>query len=231
MSFCTSCGTKIEPTSQFCTGCGTKTEVGQKAANPSTQAAATPVAAAQPTVAPPAVQPVVTKSSSPVVKIVIIVVVILVGLGIVSAAITGYMAYKVKKAIGVDAAGNVTSVDTPFGKISSETNAGKVAENLGIAIYPGAKALEGASAGTFGNVSFGGAEFETSDPMDKVAQFYKNSYPKAAFAGSDENNFSMMVGTPDGLITIALESSDGKTIIRLGKTTADGSSSSSSAEE
>lgn len=227
MGFCTNCGNKIEDAAQFCTSCGTRTSAtpsggsSQPAAAavspaPSVQAAGPAQASAvQP------VHPVSGKSGGGAIKIVLIVVGIIVFLGILAAGVAGYVAYKAKKAIQVS--GDGTTVTTPWGSVSSNnTDGAKIAQDLGVAVYPGAKALEGASVASFGNVSFGGAEFETSDPIDKVEAFYKSRFPKSTMSASTETDRTMMVVTDKGWVTVVLEPIDGGTRIKIAKTTATG---------
>jgi hypothetical protein len=169
------------------------------------------------------VQPVAGKSGGGAVKIILIVVAILVFFAILVAGVVGYLAYKAKKAIQVT--GDGTTVTTPWGNISaSDSDGAKIAQDLGVEVYPGAKALEGASMASFGNVSFGGAEFETSDPIDKVEAFYKSRFPKSTMSASTETDRTLMVVTDKGWVTVVLEPTDNGTKIRIAKTTATGES-------
>lgn len=168
---------------------------------------------------------------SPAVKIILIIVAVLVLLGIIGAAAMSYFAYKVTNSVKVDESGQVTSVETPWGKVTADNDAAKVAGNLGVEVYPGAKGMEGASGGSFGDISFGSAEFETSDSLEKVAEFYKSKYTKGTWAANSENDFSMLIGSDNAMITISAERVDEKTIIRIGKTTAATTGQSSGSEE
>ncbi|HYH00595.1 MAG TPA: zinc ribbon domain-containing protein [Terriglobales bacterium] len=227
MGFCTNCGNKIDDAAQFCTGCGTRTSTAVSSGT-SQQAAA----AASPAPAPTtpvqtsetkpvqAVQPVSSKSGGSAVKIILIVVAILVGLGILSAGIVGYLAYKAKKSFQVSEDG--ATVSTPWGTVTSNNDASKIAQDLGVEVYPGAKALEGASAASFGNVSFGSADFETSDSIDKVEAFYKSRFPKSTMSASTETDRTLMVVTDKGWVTVVLEQGDGVTKIRIARTAATG---------
>lgn len=166
------------------------------------------------------IQPVASKSGGGALKIVLIIVAIVVGLGIISAGVAGYLAYRASKAFHVTEDGS--TVTTPWGNVSSNTDAGKVAAELGVEVYPGAKALEGASVASFGNVSFGSAEFETSDAIDKVEAFYKNRFPKSTMSASTETDRTLMVVTDKGWVTVVLEPLDSGTRIKIAKTAASG---------
>lgn len=228
MGFCTNCGNKIEDAAQFCTSCGTRMSAAASGGTSQPAAAAVSPAPVAQTPAPAQVssvqpvQPVAGKSGGAV-KIILIVVAILVFFAILAAGVVGYVAYKAKKAIQVT--GDGTTVTTPWGNISASDNDGaKIAQDLGVEVYPGAKALEGASMASFGNVSFGGAEFETSDPIDKVEAFYKSRFPKSTMSASTETDRTLMVVTDKGWVTVVLEPTDDGTKIKIAKTTATGES-------
>lgn len=221
MGFCTNCGTKLDDAQQFCTSCGAR----QGDSAPVATAPVATSAAAAPSPAPVAqaqpIQPATTNSGGGALKIVLIIVGVLVLLGVIAGGVVAYIGYRASKAIKVDENGKATSIETPWGKVSTNQDVNKAAEQLGVAVYPGATALEGSGAVSFGdNLSFGNAEFETSDSLDKVEQFYKNQFPKGTFIPVDENQRTMMAGTSKAMVTLSLERSGDKTIIRIVKASA-----------
>jgi hypothetical protein len=227
MGFCTNCGTKLEDTQRFCTSCGASQVTSEQAA----PTAATSDAAAAPGLAPATqVQP--AQSAGPksggALKIVLIILGVLVLLGLIAGGAIAYIGYRASKSIRVDANGNAT-VETPWGKVSTGQDNGKIAEQLGVPLYPGAKQLEGSGEVSFGdNLSFGNAEFETSDSLDKVEQFYRKRLPNAKISAVDEEQRAIAATTNKTMVTISLERSGDKTIIRIVKAAASGSGTGSS---
>lgn len=227
MGFCTNCGTKLDDGQRFCTSCGAQ----QGNSAPVATTAIAPKAAAAPSPAPVAqqqpIQPATTNSGGGALKIILIVVGVLVLLGLIAGGVVAYIGYRASRAIKVDENGKATSIETPWGKVSTKQDVKKAAEQLGVEVYPGATAVEGSGAVSFGdNLSFGNAEFETSDSLDKVEQFYKKQLPKGAFVPVDENQRTMLASTSKSMVTISLERSGDKTIIRIVKASASSNGSS-----
>ena len=194
MAFCNSCGATVEPGAKFCPKCG----------------AGVPAAAV--TAAAPATPP---AQSSSGLKVVLIVVAVIFALGILGAGTAGFFAWRFAKGHVEEKNGNVR-VQAPFGTVESTDNPSDAARNLGVALYPGAKVLKGKAA----DVSFGGmhsvaAQFETDDPPEKVAEFYKSQFPNANVAVSDENHYAIVSTADKNIITINIEPEDGKTMIHI----------------
>lgn len=233
MAFCTICGSKMNDDSRFCPSCGAQSaeglpaqsgqSVGAHSATAATpaQIVSTPVVGSAPATPVGGVQPVKGSGGGGVLKIVLIVFVILVGLGLLSAAGIFWAAYKVKNAIRVEQSGDSATVQTPWGKVSSNQDAMKVAQDLGVDVYPGAKPLEGASAVTIGNLAVGTVEFETTDPMDKVESFYKMRFPNSTIDVADENSHTLAMMTPKGMTNVVLERSGSRTKITITRTGGD----------
>jgi hypothetical protein len=166
------------------------------------------------------VQPVPPKGGGGALKIILIIVGILVLLGLIAGSVIAYIGYRASRAVRVDANGN-TTVETPWGKVSTNNDTEKIARELGVPVYPGAKQLDGSGAVAFGdNLSFGNAEFETGDSLEKVQQFYKQQLPKAIITPVDENQCAIQAVTSKSMVTISLERADDKTIIRMVKAAA-----------
>jgi flagellar basal body-associated protein FliL len=205
MAFCNSCGATVEPAAKFCPKCGKPVPV----------TAATPVA-----VAPPA------KSSSGL-KIVLIVLAVVVALGILGSMAVGFFAWRVARSTHVEEKNGNVKVQTPFGTVESTDNPDAAARNLGVALYPGAKVLKGNAADVnFGGVHSTAAQFETDDPVDKVAEFYKAEFPNATVSAADDKHYAIVATADKSVITITIEPEDGKTMIHIANVTGKGTGGS-----
>ncbi|HET8666627.1 MAG TPA: zinc ribbon domain-containing protein [Terriglobales bacterium] len=223
MAFCTSCGSTMDQGAKFCPACGTQVPAVATAKPASPAGAAAAAAPSYPAqsygVQPVGVQPVKgSGSGGGIVKVLLIVFVIVLGLAVLSAAGLFWAAHKVKNAIRVEQSGNSASVQLPGFKATSNTDALKVAQELGVDVYPGASALEGASSVTMGNMIVGNVEFETGDPIDKVEQFYKARFPRSQISTSNEDTSTLVTMTGKGLITITLDRNGSKTHINIART-------------
>lgn len=211
MAFCNSCGTTLQPGAKFCAKCG------------ATQAAAAPQAAAS--AAPPA-------QGTNAVKIILIVVAVLVGLGIIGTATAGFFAWRIARGTHVDTRDGKVRVETPMGTVVSSGDSEDAIKNLGIDVYPGAHALKGSSATVAaGKVHTVAAEFETDDPPERVADFYKSKLPQANVSVSDEKNFSIVSAQGHGVVTVNIDSEDGKTRIHIANVSGNGVGGSSSSND
>jgi hypothetical protein len=184
MAFCNSCGATLTPDAKFCNGCGAATT------------AATPVQAA-----PPA-----GRSSG--LKVVLIVIAVIVGIGILSVAGISFVIYHAAKSAHVRVEGNNSRVETPFGTIETSQDPQKVAQDLGVDVYPGAQAQKNASSSaSFGAIRTVTAVFQTSDSLDKVCSFYKSRFPSAVVTTADQNHCVIVSNDPKNMITISIEPS------------------------
>lgn len=226
MAFCTNCGSKMNDDSRFCPSCGAQAP--EALASTTVQSAASQAsAAASPAQVTPvsvpaasggSVQAVKGGGSGGLLKVVVIVLVVFVGLGLLSLAGIFWAAYKVKNSVKVEQRGNTATVQTPWGTVSSNQDPMKIAHDLGIDVYPGAKPLEGASAVTLGNLAVGTVEFETPDPMDKVESFYKRRFPNSTIDVADENSHTLAMMTNKGMVNVILERSGSMTKISISRT-------------
>ena len=209
MAFCTSCGATLEGNAQFCIKCGAK----QAAVAVGGGAAAAPSRAPQ-------------AGSNTVLKIVLIVVGAIVVLGCL-ATVGGFLLLrkvaKDSKVAIADSKGEARVV-TPFGTVETSKDAGAIAEKLNVEVYPGAKALEGGSEVETMGIHAVTAHFETSDPPDEVAKFYREQYPKAIYTAA-EGEHTLVVGdhrSKGGMITIHVKAEDGKTHLTIVNTSGKG---------
>ena len=216
MAFCNSCGANLEPGAKFCAKCGASLPAsGAPAAAPSPMAPVTPApAAAAPT------------GGSSALKIILIIVAVIVGIGIIGVASVSYFVYRVAHGTHVRERNGNVSVETPFGKVESTTDPSEAARDLDIDIYPGATVVKGTTANmTIGNMHTAAADFETDDPPNTVADFYKNKVPNAQMMSSQGDRYGIVTTDKKNMLTINIEPQNGKTRIHIARVTGKGSSS------
>ena len=214
MAFCNSCGTTLEAAAKFCPKCGASVPAGAGAAVPSTTA-------------PPGAPP---SQSSSGLKIVLIVLAAVVVLGILGATAASFFAWRIARNTHVQTNGGNVKVETPFGTVESSDNPEDAARNLGIDVYPGAHALKGNAA----SVSVGGmhtvaAQFETDDPPEKVAEFFKSKLPHASVTVTDDKRYTI-VSNGTSHIVINIEAEGGKTQIHVANISGKGVAGSESSD-
>ena len=195
MAFCNSCGASIEPGNKFCNKCGAAIAGGVSTAP-----------------APAAGAP----GGSSALKIILIIVAVIVCLGLVGAAGIGLFVYHVAKRAHVTQQGNQVKVETPIGTLSASHDSEEAVKELGAEMYPGAQVQkQGTASATFGSVHTVAANLETSDPLDKVCDFYKTKFPGATVVSSDQNQCSIVSGGSGNSVTISVEASGGITRIHI----------------
>ncbi len=197
MAFCTSCGTNVDATAATCPKCG----------------AAMAGAAAPAAGAPPA------KKGTSAVKIILMIVGVFFLLGALVVGGLIYGAYRVAESVKVHEEGGQARVETPFGTVEANKDPNEIAKDLDVEIYPGATPMkEGSSSVTFGGMKATTAVFETSEPSQKVYEFYKEEFPKATVATSDGDKHTIMAGDKNDFVTIVIEEQGGKTRITIART-------------
>jgi hypothetical protein len=204
MSFCTGCGNNVDPASKFCDKCGKP--MSSMPASGGASAAAAPARAQAPQ------QPQKSGGALKVVLVIFGILLLLFVIGIAGIAGVGY--YFAKQAKVHQTSDGGTKIETPFGNIEAEDPA-KTAEKMGIDVYPGADSVKnGAGSVSFGEFSAGSAQFETTDSVEQVADFYKQQYPKAIHTESNGNH-SFSVSSKDKVVVISLMPQGSKTSITL----------------
>ena len=204
MAFCNSCGAPLAEGTSFCSKCGSAI-------------AGTPPAAPQPvTPGPPA-----AGGSSSALKIILIIAGIVVLVCILGMVTCGLGVRHFAKNAKVSHRGDDVKVETPFGPIESTSDPQKVADQLGMDIYPGAQVQkEGTTAATFGSLQTVTAIFESSDSVEKVCEFYRSRFPGANVASSDKDQCTIISTEKGAQTNINIQSSgDGSrfTIVRVTK--------------
>ncbi len=189
MAFCNACGATLAEGTRFCGKCGATV----------TGAPAVPPVASAP---PPA------KGGSSALKIILVIVGVIVLIGVLGIATIGIIGYRIAKSAKVSQKGDNVKVETPFGSVETSTNPEKTAEELGVEIYPGAQVQKAGTASvTFGSIHTVTANFESSDPVDKVCDFYRQKFPSAQVSSSDQTHCSIVSGDKGNSTTINVQSS------------------------
>ncbi len=206
MAFCTSCGAQLEASSQFCVKCGARQAAGTGAA------------------APPQAAP--SQGASNAVKIVLIIVAGIVVLGVVGTIASLLLVRRVVKdaRVAVSESKGEERVITPFGTVETTKDPAKIAEKLDVDIYPGARAIEGGSDVRAMGMHTVTGVFETSDPVDKVAAFYRDRYPKGIYTASG-NEHTLVVAEKGSMITIHMQDEGGRTKLTIANVAGKGTGS------
>jgi hypothetical protein len=157
-----------------------------------------------------------------------IILMILGGMFLVAVLVVGAFVFFVKtkideakESIRTDASGNVTSVDTPFGKLEASQDAQKILQDLDVPMYPNATQTEGGSSSmTVNNTTMSNVRLETPDTMEQVLEFYKERYPDANIVDTAESKMISM-GEQDKrmlIITITKSETSGMTEVHISNT-------------
>jgi len=203
MAFCNSCGATLSPGMKFCNKCGA----------PQAAAAAPGVTAAPPAMAPapssPAMAaPPASKGGGSALKIILIVVAVFVGIGILGMVTCGVVLHRAMKNAHVTQKGDDVKIETPFGNMETSADPEQTAKDLGVEVYPGAQIQKAGTASvTFGSLHTVTANFESSDPVDKICDFYKQKFPRATVSTSDQTHCSIVSGEQTNSTTITVQSS------------------------
>jgi hypothetical protein len=213
MAFCNVCGANIEEGASFCGKCGAAQAGGTGTRPSSAFRAPTASATAQP--------------SNVLKPLLIALGVILLIAGVAIAALT-VVGLRIARQTRVrNRAGNVR-IESPFGTVETTNNPADLSRQLGVDIYPNARVLKGNAA----NVNVAGmhtvaAEFESDDPVEKVAAFYKDKFPNATVNVSGEDHYSIVSTEQNKLVTITIQPHGGTTLINVANISGKGVGSTS----
>lgn len=198
MAFCNSCGATLDSGATFCRKCGGKV-TGAVPTTPST-AAAGPV--------PP---PTAARTNNGL-KTFLIVVGVVIALGILGTVAATLVGLHIARRTHVSQKGDRVRVETPFGTVTSTKDPEEAARNIGVDIYPGARALKtDAASVVVGGMKTVSAEFQTSDSADKVFDFYKRKFPDANITESDSQHYTIVSTNHGSILTINIEATGGET--------------------
>ncbi|MBZ5510316.1 MAG: hypothetical protein LAN70_04025 [Acidobacteriia bacterium] len=148
-------------------------------------------------------------------SIVLIVLVVVIALGVLATIGTVFALKKMARKVRVEAGPNSAVVTTPFGSVTADDPAA-VAKQLGVDLYPGARAIKGSAAVGFGGMQVAAGKFESDASPEKILEFYQRRYPKAAIRviGADS---SMVFSTDQGMITIKVRSRGDGSLIEIAR--------------
>lgn len=217
MAFCTKCGTKLEDNARFCTACGTT----QGTAPPASSAP--PPFASPPATVPVASVPVIVTAPPPAqgggaLKVILIILGVLAVMFVLFLVTCAVGLHHARRAFRTSTDGKNTTVTTPFGTVTSnEGDAAKTAADLGVDVYPGAKSLKSSNT-SIGKMNVVTADFETSDSVSQVGEFYRGRFPNAMSSSWDENHGTMVVTTGNGMLTLEVRAEGGRTKIIIART-------------
>lgn len=211
-SFCTKCGTELTGSTQFCTSCGAP--IGAAAVSAPPPAAYAPQGGGY-------VQPVPVPSGggNSALKIILIIVGIFVGLGVLSICAVMFGVWRVSRAVHVANNGAVT-LSTPGGTITAGNTVTVSADELGVDIYPGATHQQGGMTMTTAKGSTVSAVFSTSDPLEKVVDYYKDKLGSGASVFQSDKSAVLSSTSADNKNTVLVtvsedQSNSGQTKISI----------------
>ncbi len=198
MAFCNSCGANLDAGAKFCAKCGAVLPDAPVAASYSQPASS----------APP--------QSNSAVKIILIAVAAIIGLGLLGTVAATFVGLRMAHRTRIAESNGKVKVESPFGTVETTKDPAEAARDLGIDVYPGARALEnGAASVNIGGMQTVGANFETDDPPEKVAEFYRSKFPDAKVSVSDGKHYSIVSMENKHLVTISIEPEGSKTMIHI----------------
>ena len=204
MAFCNSCGATLDSGAKFCNKCGT-TQPGARGCSSRYSL-------------PPEPLPALTQKSGSALKIILIVVAVIVVLGILAIGAVSFIGYRIAKHSRVHNENGNVRVETPFGSVNTSTDPDEAARNLGIDLYPGAEVVKGTTSNmTMGSMHTATADFETSDPVSTVGEFYKSKVPNANVVSSTGDHYAIISTDKKNMLTINIEPKDGKTRIHIAR--------------
>jgi hypothetical protein len=209
MAFCNSCGASLAGDARACPQCGTAVPVTTKV----------PVAAGPAATTPPPAPP----QGANVVKIVLIALAVVIGLGILGTVAATWVGLTIARRTHITESNGKVRVQSPFGTVETNQDSDEAVRSLGIQIYPGAHSVGGNSA----NVQMAGmhtvaANFESDDPPQKVADFYRKQLPNANVNVSSGDHYTLVETKGDNVTTVNVVPQDGKTMINIASVTGKG---------
>ena len=106
----------------------------------------------------------------------------------------------------------------PSARVNTTTDPDEAARNLGIDLYPGAEVVKGTTSNmTMGDMHTAAADFETSDPVSTVGEFYKSKVPNANVVSSTGDHYAIISTDKKNMLTINIEPKNGQTRIHIAR--------------
>jgi hypothetical protein len=132
------------------------------------------------------------------------------------AIIGAYLGFHFLRHTRLEANGKKVRIQSPAGTIETNVSPEEVARQSGIEIYPGARPLDDNSAViTAAGTHTLALTFETSDPPDKVADFYKSKFPNANVTSSEGDHHTIVVTNKKQVLTVNIEPAGDMTHIQI----------------
>jgi hypothetical protein len=161
---------------------------------------------------PPATQ----SGGSSGLKVALIALAVILAVGIAGAIAATVIGLRIARQTRIESRGPDATISTPFGEVKATHDPELVARDLGVMVYPGARAVQGgAGVVNLPGLRVGGANFVTDDPLDKVADYYRNQFPKATVDVADHYHQTLVVAANRGMVTIAMQRIGDRTEIHL----------------
>jgi hypothetical protein len=205
MPFCNACGATLDLQAKFCNRCG----------GPGVAAVS----------APPSIQftiPDASRQGKSLSKILLTVMLLFLGLGFAGMAVAGFVrVLNVVRQTHVRQEGDKMKIESPFGTVESMDDPEKLAHELGITIYPGARPLKsGTATVTFGDIHSATMNFESSDPAETVANFYKSGLPNVTAAEKHtDDSYTVVSRNSKRIVTVNIKAQSGRTLILISHVT------------
>ena len=138
--------------------------------------------------------------------------------GILAVGAVSFIGYRIARHSRIHNENGNVRVETPFGTVNTTTDPDEAARNLGIDVYPGAEVVKGTTSDmTMGNMHTASADFETSDPVSTVGEFYKSKVPNANVVSSTGDHYAIISTDKKNMLTINIEPKNGRTRIHIAK--------------
>jgi hypothetical protein len=154
--------------------------------------------------------------SSSAVKTVLVVVAAIVVLGIIAVATVAFIGLRIARHTKIENDNGNVRIQSPLGNMQTTTDPEKVAQSLGVDLYPGARVLTGNSADiTVAGIHTTAAELETDDSSDKVAAFYKSKFPNPTVSSSGGGSTTIVSRDHHNVVTITIEAEGSKTKVHI----------------
>jgi hypothetical protein len=144
-------------------------------------------------------------------------------LGIASCVLVAWRARNmVREHVRLNGSGSSLAINTAQGEIKMGQRTGALpnAQIGGVPPYPGSTPVEGGSELSFGGLGeIAGQQYETSDPVDKVVEFYRARFTSRLNVVENEGQCRLALSDQSqGVTTIDVHRDDGsgKTVIFIG---------------
>ena len=144
-------------------------------------------------------------------------------LGIASCVLVAWRARNmVREHVRLNGSGSSLAINTAQGEIKMGQRTGALpnAQIGGVPPYPGSTPVEGGSELSFGGLGeIAGQQYETSDPVDKVVEFYRARFTSRLNVVENEGQYRLALSDQSqGVTTIDVHRDDGsgKTVIFIG---------------